>query len=138
VRIALDTNVLVSAVATRGLCADVFNLVLAEHQLIVGEAVLAEVQKTKAVSIKIRDKSDMPVLAEAIAGKAEVLVTGDKDFHEIAGKVALDVLTPRGLWERLRAPSGEHYGTHSTFTTASPRNNLGSEGFYCLTFTRTL
>jgi predicted nucleic acid-binding protein len=70
--------------------------------------VLAEVQKTKAVSIKIRDKSDMPVLAEAIAGKAEVLVTGDKDFHEIAAKVPLDVLTLRGLWERLRAPSGEH------------------------------
>jgi uncharacterized protein len=137
VRIALDTNVLVSAIATRGLCADVFNLVLAEHQLIVGETVLAEVRrvlkqkmrvpdeaidefdallraealvvpKAKVASITIRDKSDMIVLAEAISGKAEVLVTGDKDFHEIATKVPLDVLTPRGLWERLRAPSREH------------------------------
>jgi putative PIN family toxin of toxin-antitoxin system len=137
VRVALDTNVLVSAVATRGLCADVFNLVLAEHQLIVGETVLAEVRKVlkqkmrvpdeaigefeallraealvvpkaKVVSIQIRDKSDMPVLAEAISGKAEVLVTGDKDFHEIAAVLPLDVLTPRGLWERLRAPFREH------------------------------
>ena len=130
-RVAFDTNVLVSAVATRGLCADVFNLVLAEHQLIVGETVLSEVRrvlrqkmrvpdevagefeallrsealvvaKAKTVSIVIRDKSDMPVLAEAISGKAEVLVTGDKDLLEVVGKVPLDVLTPRGLWERLR------------------------------------
>lgn len=43
-RVALDTNVLVSAVATRGLCADVFNLVLAEHHLVVSVTVLSELQ----------------------------------------------------------------------------------------------
>jgi uncharacterized protein len=135
VRVAFDTNVLVSAVATRGLCADVFNLVLAEHQLIVGETVLSEVRrvlrqkmrvpdevagefeallrtealvvaKARNVSIVVRDKSDMLVLAEAISGKAEVLVTGDKDLLEVVGKVPLDVLTPRGLWERLREDTG--------------------------------
>jgi putative PIN family toxin of toxin-antitoxin system len=137
VRVAFDTNVLVSAVATRGLCADIFNLVLAEHQLVVSETVLAEVRrvlkqkmrvpdeviaefeallraeasvvaKAKTVSIPVRDKSDMPVLAEAISGKAEVLVTGDRDLLEITAKVPLDILSPRGLWERLRAPSVEH------------------------------
>ena len=130
-RVALDTNVLVSAVATRGLCADVFNLVLAEHDLVVGETVLAElrkvlrqkmrvrgevveefdallrqegfvVAKTKAFPVSIRDKSDIPVLSEAIAGKAEVLVTGDRDLLEIANALPLQVLTPRGLWEQLR------------------------------------
>jgi putative PIN family toxin of toxin-antitoxin system len=137
VRVAFDTNVLVSAVATRGLCADIFNLVLAEHQLVVSETVLAEVRrvlkqkmrvpdeviaefeallraeasvvaKAKTVSIPVRDKSDMPVLAEAISGKAEVLVTGDRDLLEVTAKVPLDILSPRGLWERLRAPSVEH------------------------------
>jgi putative PIN family toxin of toxin-antitoxin system len=137
VRVAFDTNVLVSAVATRGLCADIFNLVLAEHQLVVGETVLAEVRrvlkqkmrvtdeviaefeallraeasvvaKAKTISIPVRDKSDMPVLAEAISGKAEVLVTGDRDLLEVTAKVPLDILSPRGLWERLRAPSIEH------------------------------
>jgi putative PIN family toxin of toxin-antitoxin system len=136
VRVAFDTNVLVSAVATRGLCADIFNLVLAEHQLIVGETVLAEVRrvlkqkmrvpddiiaefeallraeafvvaKAKTVSIPVRDKSDMPVLAEAISGNAEVLVTGDRDLLEVTAKVPLHILSPRGLWERLRAPSVE-------------------------------
>jgi putative PIN family toxin of toxin-antitoxin system len=137
VRVAFDTNVLVSAVATRGICSDLFNLVLAEHQLIIGETVLAEMQrvlrqkmrvpddviaefetllraeaqvvpKARTMSIALRDKSDMAVLAEAISGKAQVLVTGDKDLLEITAKVPLDILQPRGLWERLRAPSVEH------------------------------
>jgi putative PIN family toxin of toxin-antitoxin system len=137
VKVAFDTNVLVSAVATRGLCADIFNLVLAEHQLIVGETVLAEVRrvlkqkmkvpdeviaefeallrteasvvaKAKTATIPVRDKSDMPVLAEAISGKAEVLVTGDRDLLEVTAKVPLLILSPRGLWERLRAPSAKH------------------------------
>ena len=133
-RIALDTNVLVSAVATRGLCADLFYLILAEHELIVGETVLAELKRnlrekirvsrkvigeydallrqeatvvgaSAALAIKIRDESDLPVLSEAVAGNAEVLVTGDRDFFEISEALPLEILTPRGLWERLRQDS---------------------------------
>lgn len=136
-RVAFDTNVLVSAVATRGLCADVFNLVLAEHELIVGETVIAELKrvlrqkmrvpreaieefeallrqegsvvgKTKALPVAIRDKSDVPVLSEAVAGNAEVLVTGDRDLLEIAGALALQLLTLRGLWEQLRKDAPPH------------------------------
>jgi putative PIN family toxin of toxin-antitoxin system len=65
------------------------------------------VAKAKTVSIPVRDKSDMPVLAEAISGNAEVLVTGDRDLLEVTAKVPLHILSPRGLWERLRAPSVE-------------------------------
>jgi uncharacterized protein len=131
VRVALDTNVLVSAVATRGLCADVFNLVLAEHELIVGETVLSElrrvlsekirvpsktidefvalirqeatvVKKAEQLTVKIRDKTDLPVLSEAVAGNAEVLVTGDADLTAIAEKLPLQIISPRGFWEQLR------------------------------------
>lgn len=130
-KIALDTNVLVSAVATRGLCADILNLVLAKHQLVVGVTVLAElnrvlrqkmqvptdivqeldallrreaivVGKSKALPVTIRDKSDVPVVSEAVAGGAEVLVTGDLDLVEITAKLPIRMLTPRGLWEQLR------------------------------------
>ena len=66
------------------------------------------IAKAKSFSIPVRDKSDMPVLEEAISGNAEVLVTGDKDLLEVTAKVPLDILSPRGLWERLRAPSVEH------------------------------
>ena len=130
-RVALDTNVLVSAVATRGLCADLFNLVLAEHELIVGETVLTELKRVlrerirvpgkiideydallrqegvvvkaaEPLSVKIRDKTDLPVLSEAVAGNAEVLVTGDRDLLEVTEQLPLQILTPRGLWDRLR------------------------------------
>ena len=130
-RVAFDTNVLVSAVATRGLCADVFNLVLAEHELIIGETVIAELKrvlrqkmrvpaeaieefeallhqessvvgKTKDLPAAIRDKSDVAVLSETIAGNAEAMVTGDRDLLELDTVLPLQVLTPRGLWKRLR------------------------------------
>ena len=131
-KIYLDTNVLVSAFATRGLCADILNTVLAEHQLIAGEVVLSEVrrvlrqkirlsagtvaeveallrQQATIVSaaprlvIKIRDVDDLPILSEALAGAADVLVTGDGDLLDIAARAPLPIMTPRGLWELLRS-----------------------------------
>ena len=134
-KVALDTNVLVSAFATRGLCADLFNLVLAEHELILGVTVLAESQrvlrqkmripmettreliaflrreamvvgKTPALPVAIRDASDGRVLAEAVAGGAEVLVTGDQDLLSIAADSPIEILSPRGLWLRLTAEAG--------------------------------
>ena len=44
-RVFLDTNVLVSAFATRGLSADVVRLLLAEHELRTGEVVLEETRR---------------------------------------------------------------------------------------------
>lgn len=130
-KVALDTNVLVSAVATRGLCADIFNLILAEHKLVIGATVLSEVKrvlrqkmriptdiigevdellcreaiiagKTKALTITIRDKSDIAILSEAVAAGADVLVSGDRDLIEIASESPIPILTPRGFWERIR------------------------------------
>lgn len=130
-KIYLDTNVLVSAVATRGLCADVLHAVLAEHQLIVGDAVLSELRRVlrqkirlpadamseveaflrqqavvvrtvPPLAIKIRDHTDLAILAEAVAGAADVLVTGDRDLLDIAARAPLPIVTPRGLWELLR------------------------------------
>jgi putative PIN family toxin of toxin-antitoxin system len=132
VKVYLDTNVLVSAFATRGLCADILHAVMAEHQLIVGDAVLAEVRRVlrqkirlqpAAVSeveallrqqglivtaappltIKMRDADDLAILSEAVAGGADVLVTGDRDLLDIAAKAPLPIVTPRGLWELLRS-----------------------------------
>ena len=129
--VCFDTNVLVSAVATRGLCADVVNAALAEHQLIIGETVLAELRRVlqsklrlpmtlieemdaflrwhatvihakTAFEVRLPDVNDRMVLAEAVAGKADVLVTGDQDLLRIASKVTIKILSPRGFWELLR------------------------------------
>jgi uncharacterized protein len=132
VRVFLDTNVLVSGFATRGLCADVIRLILAEHELIVGEVVLKELERTlrrklelpndqiqeilaflesqtvqpkpKTVSIiPIRDEDDRWVLASVLAAKADVLVTGDKDLLDVADEVAdLTITDPRGFWSLVK------------------------------------
>jgi len=41
-KVFLDTNVLVSAVATRGLCADALREVLVSHQLVISSPLLNE------------------------------------------------------------------------------------------------
>ena len=131
-KVCLDTNVLVAAFATRGLCADVLRVVLAEHELILGEVILTEFRRVlkqklrvpdqriveaeavfegipvvpkprAAAKLKIRDSSDAWVIATAVAGKADVLVTGDDDLLAISREAPLQILSPRGFWELLRA-----------------------------------
>lgn len=131
-RAFLDTNVLVSAVATRGLCAEVLHVVLAEHDLILGERVLGELRKVlrrkigveagaiedvetflrrqghvvrskRPPSLKVRDVDDSLVLAEALEAGVDVVVTGDDGVLEVAGKAPFPIVTPRGFWDLLRA-----------------------------------
>ena len=47
-KVFLDTNVLVSAFAARGLCADLMRLLLAEHEVCTGEANLIELHRVLA------------------------------------------------------------------------------------------
>jgi len=44
-KVFLDTNVLISAVATRGLCADVMREVLTSHELVVCEPLIKELKE---------------------------------------------------------------------------------------------
>lgn len=78
-RVFLDTNVLVSAFTTRGLGADVFRLVLAEHELIVGRIVLEELRGV------LREKIGLPESAVR-----EALTTGSRSYgfsiHGASGK----------------------------------------------------
>jgi uncharacterized protein len=51
-RVFLDTNVLVSAITTRGLSADVFRLVLDKHEFVTAEPVLQEIERVLAVKFR--------------------------------------------------------------------------------------
>ncbi len=130
-KVFLDTNVLVSAFVARGLCADLYRYLLAEHEVQTGEVNLVELKRTlrdklsataeriAAVelllrdhtivpkpatrsTIRIRDRDDECVLASAFAAEADMFVTGDQDLLSIAGEIPLPVVTPREAWERLR------------------------------------
>jgi uncharacterized protein len=130
VRIFLDTNVLASSIATRGLCSEVLESVLHDHELLTCGPLLAELErvlvtklrlpKTLATdflsllraegqfvqaqtppSVRIKDPDDIPILACAIAGGADVFVTGDKALLALEEIDGLPIVSPRELWIRL-------------------------------------
>ena len=105
-RVCLDTNVLIAAFATRGLCADVLRTVLAEHDLVIGDVILVELRRILTTKFKLpldRVEPVEAVLATAVAGEADVLVTGDQDLRVVAADSPIPILDPRAFWELLRA-----------------------------------
>lgn len=130
-KVFLDTNVLASALATRGLCADLFESVLAEHELIVSPLLLAELKHVLTTKLRISaevtrdfvallttegvtvstpsvvprgipDPDDAPLIAAALSGGAECFVTGDKALLALGTVEGLPILSPRQFWERMR------------------------------------
>ena len=130
-RIFFDTNVLLSAYLTRGLCADLLQTVLAEHELIIGTQVVKELEDVLSrkfrlrndvskeylallrgegevvsgsvhADVKLRDKDDEKVLANALAGRAEVFVTGDQELLALKKVGSMPIVSPRGLWTILQ------------------------------------
>ena len=49
-----------------------------------------------------RDPDDQWVVASAIEGRADVMVTGDRDLLDIAGAAPLKIVDPRGFWDLVR------------------------------------
>ena len=82
-------------------------LKLPADQIAAAKAVLAATElitkPMKPSQVPVRDPADRWVLASAIAGHAEVLVTGDDDLLSVADKTPVLILSPRAFWERLRA-----------------------------------
>ena len=134
-RVFLDTNVLVSAFASRGLCAEVLELVLLDHDLILGRNVLRELEKALREKVKLPvarlteivafvsseatqvidhaepanvkvDAPDALVLGEALPSRADLFVTGDAALLRVASVGALKIVSPRQFWELLRAGNG--------------------------------
>lgn len=135
-RIFLDTNVLVSAVATRGLCADVLREILTRHQLIISDPLVEELKgtlrKKLAVpedlvsefvevlekesyfaspsvlpDIDIKDKDDIPILSCALNGKADLFITGDRELLGLRRIKKMEIVSPRMFWEKLKARHGD-------------------------------
>lgn len=134
-RVAFDTNVLISAYLTRGLSADLFRFVMTEHDVILSEVVLEEfgcvltsefdvpesvvtevvkelgrnevvASSAEATLLEfIRDPDDRFVVATAFIGRADVLVTGDRDLLDVREQITgVQILSPRECWLALRQP----------------------------------
>lgn len=130
-RVFLDTNVSISATATRGLCADVFRTIMEFHELVVSGHLLEELERILRVkfdapddliaetvwllnqdtimapseplaSIPLRDAADVAIISAALNGGAEILVTGDKEMVALKKFGTLQIVTPRQFWERQK------------------------------------
>ncbi len=128
-RVVFDTNVLYSAFATKGFCEEVLDEAAGECVIIWSaqlkeefESVLARQHKTgpatRAALIAFvdlcefvepeplakrvcRDKDDEVVLATAVAGAADVIVTGDDDLLALESYQRIAILSPRQFLEVL-------------------------------------
>ena len=129
-KVVLDTNVLVAAFATRGLCEAVLEVCLAGHDLVLSEPILKELRRHLRGKFKVprvqaqaivaflrehaavvapatvpadacRDRTDLAVLGTALAAEADCLVTGDRDLLDLREFRGTAVLSPRAFHDRL-------------------------------------
>jgi uncharacterized protein len=127
VKIILDTNVIIAAFATRGLCSALFELCLDRFEVFLSEPLLKETATHLKDKIKLpdaqcrmidaylrgsccvseidsvdpsscRDPDDLHVLGLAQHVSADFIVTGDKDLLSLGCYRDAHIVTPREFW----------------------------------------
>lgn len=123
-RIVLDTNVLIAALISRGFCHELFEYCVLTHELVTSDFILYEVreklvtkfkhtektadevvallrsqmQLVKPVALETpvsRDLDDDSILATAVAGNCDYIITGDKDLLVLEEFEEIKIVTPR-------------------------------------------
>lgn len=131
-KVILDTNVIIAAFATHGLCHLVFESVVAQHDLLLSEFLLGEVNEKLRTKLKLptkraeeiiiflrnhailgsdaevpeltcRDPNDLRILYLAANTNADAIVTGDQDLLVLNSTATTAILAPRQFWDMLRA-----------------------------------
>ena len=129
-RVALDTNVVVAAFATRGLCSDLLLALVAQHSVIIPEPAVAEIERAFAAKLRFLrnqiaqivaylrdvaeisqsvpysavaklDREDAAIVSSAARAGAEAFVTGDQKVLAAGKFESMVILSPRAMWERL-------------------------------------
>jgi putative PIN family toxin of toxin-antitoxin system len=127
-KLILDTNVIFSAFAARGLANAVFELCLDKHTLIISEHILSELQSNLQKKLKVprdkvqliieylrefciisdfkrldrricRDIDDVKILGLSEMTKPDYIITGDIDLLALKEHCAVPIITPREFWE---------------------------------------
>jgi len=130
VKVVLDTNVLLAAFATRGLCEAVLDVCLASHEIVLSKHILKELRRHLTAKLKLpveqaeaivtflrehasivspakvpagacRDRGDLAVLGTAVSAAADCLVTGDRDLLDIRQFHGIPILSPRAFHDQL-------------------------------------
>ena len=122
-RIVLDTNVLIAAFIARGICHQLLEHCVSHHELVISEFILDEVREKLGAKFKFtseiaseviallrsrmeivkpaslakpvcRDADDDNILAAAVAGNCDCIITGDKDLLVLKQFQGIDILSP--------------------------------------------
>ncbi len=134
-RIVLDTNVLIAAFITRGVCSDVLEHCVRQHTLVTSDFILNEFREHLIYKFKYsaeeaeeafellrsrmevvtpadlgatvcRDPDDDVILGTAIAGNAACIVTGDNDLLVIKRFHTIDIVQPAEFAEYEATETG--------------------------------
>lgn len=127
-RVVLDTNVLIAAFVARGVCHELVEHVVREHDPYTSDFILDEFREKligklrvprdlaeEAIELQIsrmrrvepaavpasvcRDPDDAAILGTALAADAACLVTGDNDLLVLRKHRGIRVLGPSGFWQ---------------------------------------
>lgn len=130
-KIVLDSNVVISAFASRGLCDAILEFCIEEQEVVLSEHLIREIRSGFLKKLKMpkseaednlgfllggcllgdphivprescRDPKDLPVLGLAVAVGADFIVTGDTDLLELVSFHRTRILSPRDFWEFLK------------------------------------
>jgi putative PIN family toxin of toxin-antitoxin system len=131
VKVVVDTNVIIAGLVAEGVCRDIVKRRLPACELFTSRALLDELAEKlrekfglhpaelpllkiyadEATVIKpsqlpkpvCRDADDDEVLATALAAKAEIILTGDKDLLVLIKFQGIKILSPRQFVEWMDA-----------------------------------
>ncbi|MGC8555368.1 MAG: putative toxin-antitoxin system toxin component, PIN family [Candidatus Acidulodesulfobacterium sp.] len=126
-KVVLDSNVIIAAFSARGLCSELFENCILNQQIIISEFILHEVEEKLIKKIKLpqkivyeiieylrntfslvepklidsnicRDKNDLKIIGTALAGNAQIIITGDKDLLILKQYKKINIVSPRDFW----------------------------------------
>lgn len=130
-KLIFDTNVLVAAFATHGICSSLFEYTLKDSEIIISEYILDELHRILIKKFKMpkknasdirsfllescklsdytipinqisRDINDDPILGIIDKNNIDFLITGDKDLLVLQKYKNVPIITPRQLWNVFR------------------------------------
>lgn len=130
-KLVLDSNVIIAAFATRGLCSSLFEYCLESHEIVLSEPIIEEVTRNLREKIKLprsivisiesylrnacimtipdeidssicRDASDLAILGTAKAARAKYIASGDKDLLILKKYLDIAIMDPRAFWQAVK------------------------------------
>jgi predicted nucleic acid-binding protein len=110
-RLVLDSNVIIAAFVTRGLCHALFEYCLETHKVIVCEEILGEVRAALLGKIKVPEEvvgqidsylrsSAELVRGAAVSSGAAYLITGYGELVMLRKVEDPSIVSPRTFWRR--------------------------------------